>query len=276
MIGMSKVQKVFSWIILLITGLLIVFPLWYLLVMSITPTDIILANKVAIIPTQFSLENVIQVWTTHPISTWIINTFIVSLVIVVTQVVTSAFAAYAFAFMEFKGKNVIFMMMLATMMVPLGAIVLSNYLMMSQWGLLNTYQAQILPFTAAAMGIFLLRQFYLTIAKELREAAVLDGCGNLKFLFNILIPLSKPAIGAFGIVSFLGSWNRYLWPLLVTNTDSMRVVQVGITSLQDSDAALSIGMTLAGVTLVTLPTMLIFAIGHKQLVAGLMAGAVKG
>lgn len=276
MIGMSKVQKVFSWIILLITGLLIVFPLWYLLVMSITPTDIILANKVTIIPTQFSLVNVIQVWTTHPISTWIINTFIVSLVIVVTQVVTSAFAAYAFAFMEFKGKNVIFMMMLGTMMVPLGAIVLSNYLMMSQWGLLNTYQAQILPFTAAAMGIFLLRQFYLTIAKELREAAVLDGCGNLKFLFNILIPLSKPAIGAFGIVSFLGSWNRYLWPLLVTNTDSMRVVQVGITSLQDSDAALSIGMTLAGVTLVTLPTMLIFAIGHKQLVAGLMAGAVKG
>jgi len=276
MIGMSRVQKVIAWFVLLILGLVLVFPLWYLLVMSITPTGLILANKVSIIPTHFSLENVIQVWITHPIFKWIINTFIVSLITVATQVITSAFAAYAFAFMEFKGKNLIFMMMLATMMVPEGAIVLSNYLTMSQWGILNTYQVQILPFAAAAMGIFLLRQFYLTFAKELREAASLDGCGNFKFLMDIVIPLSKSAIGAFSIVAFLGSWNRYMWPLLVTNSDSMRVVQVGITSLQDSDAALSIGMTLAGVTLVTLPTMIIFIIGHKQLVSGLMAGAVKG
>lgn len=276
MVGMSKVHRALLWIVGLIAALIVFFPIWYLIVMSITPTSVILANKVSIIPKQVTLDNFIQVVASVPIFRWLFNTFLVSILIVIIQVVTSALAAYAFAFMEFKGKNIIFLVILSTMMIPEEAVILSNYLTMSSWGWLDTYQVLIIPFMGSAMGIFLLRQFYMTFAKELREAAELDGCSNLKFLFQIVLPLSKGMIGAFAIVSFLGSWNRYMWPLLVTSKTSMRVVQIGISSLQDADSALSIGMTLSGVMLVTLPTLIIFIVGHKQLVKGLMAGAVKG
>jgi len=276
MIGISKVEKTTIWIIAFLIGLIVIFPLWYLLVMSITPVSIILENKVSIIPTHFTFENFITVTSTHPVFRWLTNTFFVSIVIVSIQVVTSALAAFAFAFMKFKGKNVIFLLILSTMMITEEAVILSNYLTMASLQILDTYQVMIIPFMASAMGIFLLRQHYLTFAKELKEAAVLDGCGNFKFLLNIVMPLSKGMFGAFAIVSFLSSWNRYMWPLLVTNTDLMRVVQVGISSLNEADSALSIGASLAGVTIITLPTLLIFIIGHKQLVAGLMAGAVKG
>lgn len=276
MIGISRVQRVIMWLAALLVALIVFFPIWYLIVMSVTPTSVILANKVSVIPRQFTLDNFAQVIASVPIFRWLFNTFFVSILIVAIQVITSALAAYAFAFMRFKGKNIIFLVILSTMMIPEEAVILSNYLTMSAWGWLDTYQVLIIPFMSSAMGIFLLRQFYMTFAKELKEASEIDGCSNLKFFFKIVLPLSKGMIGAFAIVSFLSSWNRYMWPLLVTSKSNMRVVQVGISSLQDADSMLSIGMTLSGVMLVTLPTLIIFIVGHKQLVKGLMAGSVKG
>jgi sn-glycerol 3-phosphate transport system permease protein len=264
------------WLLALLVALVIFLPIWYLSVMSFTPTKFILQNNISLIPRYFSIDNFITVSNDNPLFRWLFNTFFVSAVTVAIQIVTSSLAAYAFAFLNFKGKNIIFLFILATMMVPDEAVIISNYLTMSHWGWLDTYQVLIVPFMGSAMGIFLLRQFYMTFAKELHEAAELDGCTNLNFLFKIVLPLSKGMIGAFAIVSFLSCYNRYLWPLLVTNKTSMRVVQVGITSLQDQDAPQTIGLALAAVFLVSLPTFIIFVAGHKQLVKGLMAGAVKG
>jgi sn-glycerol 3-phosphate transport system permease protein len=264
------------WVLALAVALIVFLPVWYLCVMSFTPTQYILKNDVSIIPKYFSVENLVTVSNDNPLFRWLLNTFFVSVVTVFIQIVTSSLAAYAFAFMDFKGKNAIFLCLLATMMVPEEAVIISNYLTMSHWGWLDTYQVLIVPFMGSAMGIFLLRQFYMTFAKELHEAAELDGCTNINFLFKIVLPLSKGMIGAFAIVSFLSCYNRYLWPLLVTSQTNMRVVQVGITSLQDQDAPQTIGLALAAVFIVSLPTFIIFVVGHKQLVKGLMAGAVKG
>jgi sn-glycerol 3-phosphate transport system permease protein len=276
MVGRNKVSLTFMWLLALLVALVIFLPIWYLSVMSFTPTKFILQNNISLIPRYFSIDNFITVSNDNPLFRWLFNTFFVSAVTVAIQIVTSSLAAYAFAFLNFKGKNIIFLFILATMMVPDEAVIISNYLTMSHWGWLDTYQVLIVPFMGSAMGIFLLRQFYMTFAKELHEAAELDGCTNLNFLFKIVLPLSKGMIGAFAIVSFLSCYNRYLWPLLVTNKTSMRVVQVGITSLQDQDAPQTIGLALAAVFLVSLPTFIIFVAGHKQLVKGLMAGAVKG
>ena len=276
MIGESKIQKTILWCITCILGLLIIFPIWYMLVMGITPDGLILSNNVRIIPTTVYIQNIINVIKTTPVLKFMFNTVIVAVSILVLQIVTCLLAAFAFAFMEFKGKKVLFILAISTMMVPHEATIIANYLTISSWHWVDTYQALIIPFMTSSMGIFLIRQYFLTLAKEIHEAAMIDGCSNLEFLFRIALPLSRPILGAFGICSFLSSWNMYMWPLLVTNSDAMRTVQVGITALKDDDAAQSIGLAMAGVALVTIPSIIVFTLGHKQVVTGITAGAVKG
>ena len=168
-----------------------------------------------------------------------------------------------------------FILILATMMVPGEATIIANYLTISSWGWRDTYQALIMPFLTSAMGIFLLRQNYLTFAKELHEAARLDGCSNALFLASIVMPLSRPALGALGAYVFLHTWNQYMWPLLVTDTAAHRTVQIGISMLYDIDAE-ALGLMMAGVVIVIVPSLSIFIFMQKQLINGLMAGAVKG
>lgn len=247
-----------------------------MLVMSVTSTQHILANTVTLFPTTVDFGNIKTALLTTPLVRAIGNTLFVSAAILFLQVITCELAAFAFAFLEFKGKKVLFLIIISTMMIPSETTIVANYLTVSSWRWIDTYQVLIVPYMTSAMGIFLIRQFFLTLPKEIHEAAYLDGCNNFNFLLHIATPLSKSALGAFGIVSFLGSWNMYTWPLLVTNDDSMRMAQVIITQLQDVDAAQSIGVMLAGAAIVTVPSIIIFLIGHRQLIEGITAGAVKG
>ncbi|NLG57059.1 MAG: carbohydrate ABC transporter permease, partial [Clostridiales bacterium] len=169
----------------------------------------------------------------------------------------------------------LFILVLATMMVPGEATIIANYLTVSRWGWLDSFQALIIPYLTSAMGIFLMRQNYLTFSRELHEAAQLDGCNNPRFMASIVVPLSRPALGALGAYVFLNTWNQYMWPLLVTNSSSYRTVQIGISMLYDIDAE-SLGLMMAGVVIVIVPSLSIFIFMQKQLINGLMAGAVKG
>ena len=154
--------------------------------------------------------------------------------------------------------------------VPGEATIISNYLTVSQLGMLDTYSVLIVPYLTSAMGIFLFRQFYSTFPISLYESAKLDGCSNLKFIVRILIPLTKSAIGAMGVYTFINAWNMYMWPLL-----EMRTVQIGISMLDSVDSQ-SITLMIAGVVMVIIPSISIFIVGQKQLIRGMFAGAVKG
>ena len=167
------------------------------------------------------------------------------------------------------------MLVMATMMVPGEATIISNYLTVSSLGILDTYIVLILPYLTSAMGIFLFRQFYLSFPMSLYESAKLDGCSNLRFVVKILIPLTKSAIGAMAIYTFINSWNMYMWPLLVTGSAEMRTVQIGISMLESVDAQ-SITLMMAGVVTIIIPSMVIFVVGQKQLIRGMFSGAVKG
>lgn len=269
-------RKVITWIVTIFFAVIVVFPFYYMIVMSITPDSDILSNNIGLIPSSVYLGNIVKALTQTMLVRQFLNTIFVSLCILVLQVITSLLAAYAFAFLDFKGKKAIFMVFLATMMMPSETTIISNYLDVSSWGWLDTYQVLIIPLAASALGIFLLRQYFMTMAKEIREAAMIDGCSETRFLWRIATPLAKPMIAAFSVTAFLSAWGQYMWPLLVTSKDEMRVVQVGITAMQDADSNLSMGLALASVMLVTVPSLLVFLIGHKQLVEGMMAGAVKG
>lgn len=272
----DKARRAVLWVITLCLAAVVIFPFWYLITMSISPDADILSNTVHLIPTTFYLGNFYKVLTRTALVRQFFNTAFVSLAILLLQLLTSILAAYAFAFLSFKGKKFLFLLTLSTMMIPGEAVIISNYLTVSSWGWLDSYQALILPYAASALGIFLIRQYFLSMAKEIQEAAMIDGCGHMRFLWQIAVPLARPVIAAFGITSFLSSWGMYMWPLLVTSKDNMRMVQVGITSMQDADSVLAFGMAVAAIALVTLPSLIVFIAGHKHLVEGMMSGAVKG
>ncbi|MBC2582667.1 carbohydrate ABC transporter permease [Clostridium sp. DJ247] len=271
----KKIKKLILYVVNTMFGLITIAPLIYALLISFMPPDQIFAFPPKLIPKSFYIENYKDALNTAPIMRFILNSFIVSSAVTLGQILTSSMAAFVFSFFEFKGKNLLFIAMLATMMIPSEATIISNYLTIGSLGWLDSYKALIVPYLSSAMGIFMMRQYYLTLPKELYEAAKIDGCNSFKFLTKIVLPMSKPALGSLGVYTFLITWNQYLWPLLVTSKDSARTVQIGIGMLQFAENE-SFGLIMAGIIMVLLPSILIFIFGQKQLIEGMTAGAVKG
>ncbi|WP_294540970.1 carbohydrate ABC transporter permease [uncultured Gemmiger sp.] len=258
-----------------IMALFILFPLLYAVSVSLMPGEELFTMEMNLLPKHPDFGNYIRAWTQVPLLRFVLNSFIVAGCITLGQIITCSLAAFAFSFLNFKGKNLLFMLVMATMMVPGEATIISNYLTVSSLGILDTYLVLILPSLTSAMGIFLFRQFYMTFPMSLYESAKLDGCGNLRFIVSILLPLTKSAIGAMSVYTFINAWNMYMWPLLVTGSQEMRTVQIGISMLDNTDAQ-SVTLMMAGVVSVIIPSMVIFIAGQKQLIKGMFSGAVKG
>ena len=255
--------------------LIILVPLIYTLSISIVNNDEV--YRTLLLPHSMQFSNYVNAFTnpSYNFLLYIRNSFIVSLSVMLCQMVTCSMAAFAFVFLDFKGSKALFLAVLATMMVPGEATIVANYLTVARWGWTNSLHVLIIPYMTSAMGIFLMRQNFMTFPKELKEAANLDGCSNWRFLLTIAVPLARPALGALGAYVFLNTWNQYMWPLLTTDSDTFRTVQVGISMLYDIDAQ-SMGLMMAGVIIVIVPSLSIFIFMNKQLINGLMAGAVKG
>lgn len=258
-----------------VMALFILFPLLYAVSVSLMPGEELFTMEMNLLPKHPDFGNYLRAWTQVPLLRFVLNSFLVAGCITIGQIITCSLAAFAFSFLHFKGKNLLFMLVMATMMVPGEATIISNYLTVSSLGILDTYLVLILPSLTSAMGIFLFRQFYRTFPLSLYESAKLDGCGNLRFIVSILLPLTKSAIGAMSVYTFINAWNMYMWPLLVTGSQEMRTVQIGISMLDNTDAQ-SVTLMMAGVVSVIIPSMIIFIVGQKQLIRGMFSGAVKG
>ncbi|MBV4417918.1 carbohydrate ABC transporter permease [Clostridium tyrobutyricum] len=270
-----NINKTVLYIVNIIFGLIAIAPILYALAISFMPPDQIFSYPPKLIPKRLYFRNYRDALNAAPIIKFILNSFIVSLGVTVGQVITSCLAAFAFSFFNFKGRKILFIVVLATMMIPSESIMISNYLTVGSIGWLDSYKALITPYLSAAMGIFMMRQYYLTLPQELYEAAKIDGCSSFKFFTKIVFPMSRPIVGSLGIYTFLVTWNQYLWPLLVTSKDSSRTVQIGISMLQFSENQ-SFGLIMAGIVMVLLPSIAIFIFGQKQLIEGITSGAVKG
>lgn len=259
----------------ILCALFMLFPLLYAVSIAFMPSSEVFRMDFNLIPEQPTLENFQSALSKMPLGRFVLNSFIVSIAITVGQIISCSLAAFAFSFLDFKGKDSLFMLVMATMMVPGEATIISNYLTVSSWNWLESYHVLIIPYLTSAMGIFLFRQFYQNFPRSLYEAAKVDGCSNLRFILTILMPLSKPAIGAMSVYTFINAWNMFMWPLLVTSSENMRTVQIGISMLDSVDSK-SMTMMIAGVVLIILPSISIFIVGQKQLIKGMFKGAVKG
>lgn len=264
-------------ILLISLGLLISLPIIIAILTSFKSLQDISANPTAILPREWTLRNYETAWTATPFGRYLLNSAIQSGVIVLSQIAFSVLAAFAFTFLKFPGRDLLFNIMLGSLMIPFQLTFIPNFVLISEWGLANTYAGLTLPFLASAFGVFMLRQFFMSIPPELRDSAVIDGAGNFRFLWQIVIPLSRGSISAFGIFAFLGAWSQYLWPLIITNDSSMRTIQIGIRYfLFDQERGTDWGALMAGSVIVLLPTLIIFLVAQRQLVKGIAMTGLKG
>ena len=199
----------------------------------------------------------------------------ISLIIVTGQVLTSTLAAYAFVFLEFPFKKLAFAVLVGTLLLPIEVTIMANIETIRDIAWLNSIQGLTVPFLASAFGIFLIRQAFLGIPSELRDAADLEGYSHLRFLFRVAVPISKPIIGSFVLISFLGAWNQYLWPRFAADKESLQTIQVALRNLGKSEIT-DLNFGYAAALLSAVPLLIILIAFQRQLVRGLTAGAVKG
>lgn len=272
---MSRRPNLFTYLFLAVLFVLVLFPVYYGIVGSFMGTKDTNSFPPALAPVSgLHPENFSNVLNIIPLGRQYTNSILQTAAIAIGQLLTSTLAAYAFVFLNLRWKTFWFAVFLSTMMIPFEAIIIPNYLTISDWGLKNSIAGLALPFLATGFGTFLLRQSFLSFPMELRDAARVDGAGDLRFLFSILVPLSRPTLAALGIYSALSAWNMYFWPLLITEKPEYQTIQIGIGQLQSSDGDVP-GMVLAGVVLALVPTLLLVIFGQRFIVRGLTAGAVK-
>ncbi len=263
------------YLVLILAAIIVLYPIYSAVNISLLSDGELASFPPKLLPTGLHFENFRRALEQAPLGRYLVNSFVQSGLVMFGQLVTAALAAYAFAFIDFKWKNVIFLVFLATMMIPWEATIIPNYLLVKKIGWTDTYQGLAVPFMATGFGTFLLRQFFLKIPKDLHDAAVMDGASDLHFLANVVIPLGRPALGTLAVYAFLQTYNQYLWPLLVTNVPDMRTVQIGIALLQDEERFM-FNIVMAGVVIILIPTIVLFIFSNRQLIRGLTAGAVKG
>jgi multiple sugar transport system permease protein len=227
------------------------------------------------VPTYFQWENYVTAWEAAPFPRFYLNTLFMTVFVVGGQVVFGAMAAYAFARLHFPGRNVLFLIFLGTMMVPIHVTLIPSYLIVQRLGWIDSYRALIVPRLVSVFGIFLLRQYFLTLPRELDEAALLDGCSRFGVLWRIILPLSKPALAALTIFAFLFAWNDFLWPLIVTNDPLMRTVQLGLAMFQGKYGTRWTYL-MAGTVTATIPSIVIFLLGQKRFIEGIAMTGMKG
>jgi multiple sugar transport system permease protein len=221
------------------------------------------------------LPNYVETWNRAPFLLYFRNSLFMALCTALGVLATSALAGYAFARMEFFGKNVIFMLFLSTLMIPFEIIMIPNYVIVNNLGWYNDWPALIVPSIVSVFSVFLFRQFFSTIPKDLHDAALMDGCGHIRFLMQIILPLSKPAVITVALLTFLGSWNSLLWPILVTKDDEHRPVQMGLAWFK-TEAGTEINLLMAAAVLTILPIIVIYLIAQRYFIEGIATSGLKG
>lgn len=276
-----NIKKTLSHIFLLILSIISVGPfIWLTSTALKSPNEDIFSYPPVFIPSQPTIENFIGVWNKVPFGDYIWNSVIVSVFTILLNLILSSLAAYPLARMKFKGKNFIFYAILATIMVPFQVIMIPIYLMTLRLNLVDSvsniagFAGLILPFAVNAFGIFLMRQAFLTIPKELEEAAVIDGCNAFDIWWRVMMPLVKPALATLAIFTFVGAWSEFLWPSIILTKQEMYTLPVGINHLQGVFSA-NWRYIAAGAIISTLPILVVFLALQRYFIGGTTQGAVK-
>lgn len=256
-------------------ALLFVIPFAQMVMASLSPAEELVKFPPPFIPSRLTLDGFVALFTTTDVLVWLVNSTIVSIIAIVAHGILCSLAGYGFARLHFRGRNVGFFMIVATIMIPTQLLMIPTYVMFSKLGVINTLAAAFVPWLASAFGIFLMRQFFLSIPKEIEEAAALDGANRLQTFLRVVLPLAKPAIATLAIFTLLSSWNDLIWPLIAINDDSIFTVQLGIANFQ-STRRTQWELLMAANVIATAPLVLFFLFAQKQFVQTMTMTGLKG
>ena len=273
--GRHLQEHAITYLLLIAGGLVTLFPFIWMVSTSLKLDRDLFVTPPQLVPNPFAPQNYRTVLDAFPVGRFLFNSVAVALASTALQLVTSAMAAYAFARMRFWGRDALFVVYLATLMVPLQVTIVPLFVEMRYLGFVNTYPGLILPTIASAFGTFLLRQWFLGLPIELEEAAHIDGASQWTIFLRIVLPNSKPALATFGIFAFMASWNSFLWPLVVTSSQDVMTLPVGLANLQGRYTT-AWNLVMAGATISVIPILAVYIAAQKQVIRSVALSGIKG
>ncbi|MGI8459637.1 MAG: carbohydrate ABC transporter permease [Propionibacteriaceae bacterium] len=262
---------------ILLTVVLVIFlvPFVWMVATALKPGSEVFTTPPSLVGTELRFANFSEAWNYVPFGRYMLNGLIVAVLGTLLVCVTSIFAAYAFARLTFKGRELIFLLYLVTLMVPQEVMIVPMFILMQQFGWINTYQALILPWAFSAFGTFLLRQFFLGIPTELEEAARVDGANRMRVLLQVVLPIARPAVAVLAVFTFINYWNSFLWPLIITNSADMFTVPVGLNGFLGQQGS-QWHLLMAASTISMLPTVIMVLLLQRHLVRGIALSGLGG
>lgn len=271
----SVLKTAWWYLLLTVVGVLMVMPFVWMLSTSLKDAGAVFSYPPQWIPNPVVWQNYVSAWNSAPFGRFFFNSMFVACGVTFGQVFTSSLAAYAFARIEFPGRDRLFFVYLGTMMIPGQVTMIPVFSILKQIGWLDTYKALIIPAIFTAYGTFMLRQFFLTIPKELEEAAVMDGFNRWEIYYKIILPLSKPALATLSTFVFLGSWNEFMWPLIVTSSLEMKTLPVGLQAFQGMYST-DWTLLMAASTIVLIPVLIVYMFNQRFMTKGIVMTGLKG
>ena len=273
---MKKWCRFIGYVCLILIAISMLYPFFAMVNLSLVPNGEIFNQGGKLIYSPLTVNNYVSVFEKIPMWKYFLNSLLVASVTTVGQVIFSALAGYAFARLSFKWRDTLFLLVLITMLIPPQVNIIPLFFLMRQLGWINTYQALILPGIFGGFGIFMMRQYFLSFPKDLEEAAKIDGCSIFAAFFKVVLPLALPVVATLAIFTFVTSWNSFMWPLIVTNTESMRTLPVGLAIFKGSFREITLwGDLLACSVICTIPVIGVFLVGRKYFINDILQGGVK-
>jgi sn-glycerol 3-phosphate transport system permease protein len=273
--AINIICRVFDIIVKVVAVAVFVFPFLWMISVALQTSEETYAFPITLIPKVPQFVNIATAWNSGPFLMYLRNSVLVIVSVIVFQVLIMIPAAYAFAKYEFAGKNLFFSLVIVAFMTPGQITFLPIYQMMASWKLINTLLPQILPALTNCFGIFLLRQYFMQVPNEIIEAAKLDKAGELKTIFMIMLPMSKAALSTITLFSFVSHWNEYFWPLVMTNTNDVRPLTVGIQMLKDSEGVMNWNIIMAGNFILVIPILVVYIFASRNIIKAFAYSGIK-
>ncbi len=278
--GRRATTSVLMYAVLILGGIVMFAPMLWTLSTSLSRDSVIISHR--LIPTDITFENYVNAWSfpqsfsrNTNLGTFFLNSIFVSAMITAPALIIDSLAGYVLARRDIPGRNLLFYMALATMMIPFYVIAVPLFLVVRKLRWLDTYQGMIVPFLASGFGVFMFRQFFQTIPKELEDAALVDGCSAWRIYWSIMLPLSKPVLGTMTVFKIMWSWNQFFWPLLIINKIELKTLSLALTMFRGLNVTMW-GVLCAGLTLATIPIVIVYLLIQDTFEKGIVMGALKG
>jgi len=271
----EALSKGVLYLLLSVGAILMLLPFVWMISTSLKTSNEVMALPPIWIPSELHWDNFRNAAEVAPFGRYFVNSVVVTILSTIGELLTTILAAYAFSRINFYGKGIVFAVLLGTMMVPGEVLLIPNFVTVSELGWIDSYEALVIPWIASIFSIFLLRQYFFSIPTELSYAAKVDGCSDFKFLWYVMVPLAKPALITIALLKVIGSWNAFLWPLIVTNSQELRTLPVGLSAFT-TEAGVKYELLMAASTMVIIPMLILFFIMQKYIISGVARTGLKG